>query len=110
MKKLIFAAIVAASAFAAVQESGVVIETAQVTKTVSREPREVVFRISRATGEIEADITYETVVRVDGSAASWEPFRVVTLKWAELTNAVPALAQSLEQFRAAARASLTNSP
>lgn len=91
-------------------DSAVVVSTETVQKVVTKEPREVLFRISRASGEIEADVSYETVTRIDGVAVSWVPLKSTTLKWRDLTNLVPALSASLEQFKAAAKASMTNTP
>lgn len=90
--------------------TSVVVSTETVTKTVSREPRLVVLQFSIDTGELNAEVTYETVTRVDGKAVSQAPFKSVNLTWQQITNLVPSLAQSLVEFKAAARASLTNSP
>jgi hypothetical protein len=93
-----------------VPATSVVVSTETVTKTVAREPRVIVLNFSVATGELNAEVAYETVTRVDGNAVSQVPFKSVTLNWQQITNLVPSLAQSLVEFKAAARASLTNTP
>lgn len=111
MKKI--AALFAASIgllYAETPSTAIVVSTATVSKVTTREPREFTFRVSRVTGEIELDVVYETVVRVDGSPASWETLKVVTLKWDAITNAVPAMAAALPQAVSAVHASMTNSP
>lgn len=114
MKKLIACiALVSASLHAdpeSVPSTSVVVSTESVTKTVAREPRLVVLQFSVDTGELNAEVAYETVTRVDGKAVSQVPFKSVTLTWQQITNLVPSLAQSLVEFKAAARASLTNTP
>jgi hypothetical protein len=93
-----------------VPSTSVVVSTESVTKTVAREPRLVVLQFSVDTGELNAEVAYETVTRVDGKAVSQAPFKSVALTWQQITNLVPSLAQSLVEFKAAARASLTNTP
>ena len=93
-----------------VPATSVVVSTETVTKTVAREPRLVVLQFAVDTGELNAEVAYETVTRVDGKAVSQTPFKAVTLTWQQITNLVPSLAQSLVEFKAAARASLTNTP
>jgi hypothetical protein len=106
---LLLVAALSAWLVAQTPDTAVVVDSGTVLKTTTLEPREVVFRISRATGEIEAEVTYERVVRMDGVPVSWQPHKVATLRWSEVTNAIPSLSQSLQEFGAAARASLTNS-
>jgi transcription termination factor Rho len=112
MKKTTFAALVAVSliAIADVPDAGVIVSTEAVSKTVSREPRQVSITFSKVDGSPEFQIEYETVTRIDGSVISSSPFKSVSLNWIQVTNLVPSLAQSLVEFRAAAHASLTNSP
>ena len=93
-----------------VPTTSVVVSTETVTKTVAREPRLVVLQFAVDTGELNAEVAYETVTRVDGKAVSQVPFKSVTLTWQQITNLVPSLAQSLVEFRSVARASLTNAP
>lgn len=88
----------------------VVISTETVTKTVAREPRMIVLQFSPSDGSLTAEVSYETVTRVNGGFVASVPFRSVSLTWQQITNLVPALATSLDQFKVAARASLTNAP
>jgi hypothetical protein len=106
---LLVAALSAWLIVAQTPDAAVVVNSATVVQTTTLEPREVLFRIARATGEIQAEVTYERVIRVDGVPVSWQPHKVATLNWSEVTNAIPSLAQSLQEFGVAARASLTNS-
>jgi hypothetical protein len=92
-----------------VPDSAVLVTTETVTKTVSREPRMVVL-VFAEDGTVSAEISYETVTRVDGAVVSRVPLRTTVLPWQQVTNLVPALADGLTQFKAACRASLTNSP
>lgn len=114
MKKIISAlfafAFIATADPESVPETAVVVSTESVTKTVSREPRLVVLQFSVDTGELSADVTYETVTRVDGKVVQQVPLKSVSLTWQQITNLVPSLAQSLVEFKAAARASLSNTP
>lgn len=114
MKKLIallgLIGLVATADSETVPSTSVIVSTETVTKTVAREPRLVVLQFLVDTGELNAEVAYETVTRVDGKAVSQTPFKSVTLTWQQITNLVPSLAQSLVEFKAAARASLTNSP
>lgn len=96
--------------FADLPETSVVVNSSTVSKITTNEPREVVFVFSRETGSIQASVSYETVVRIDGVPVSWEPLKKVNMTWDQLTNAIPALSQSLEQFKAAAKASMNNTP
>ena len=110
MKNLLAFALLTASFVLHAEDAAVTVSTEMVEKTIKREPREVLFRFNRTTGTVETDITYESVVRVDGVPASWETIKVVTLNWHDTTNTVPALALAFEQFKAAAKASMTNTP
>ena len=113
MKKIIALLFICCAAIAeteSVPATSVVVSTETVTKTVAREPRVIVLNFSVATGELNAEVAYETVTRVDGKAVSQVPFKSVTLTWQQITNLVPTLAQSLVEFKATARASLTNTP
>jgi hypothetical protein len=108
MKKILLLVSAALALYA--EDGSVTVSTETVEKTIKREPREVLFRFNRATGAVDTEITYESVVRVNGVPASWEPLKVVTLNWHDTTNSVPALTLAFEQFKAASKASLTNTP
>lgn len=90
------------------QDASVVVSSSTVSRIVSREPRSVLFNFSIQTGEVSAEVQYETVTRIDGSVLSSAPYKTVTLGWSEITNKIPAITIALEQFKAAARASMTN--
>ena len=93
-----------------VPSTAVVVSTETVIKTVAREPRMVVLQFSAVDGSVSADVSYETVTRVGGAVVASTPFKSVSLTWQQITNLVPALSASLEQFKAAAKASMTNTP
>lgn len=93
-----------------VPSTAVVVSTSAVTKTIAREPRMVVLQFAASTGELTAEVIYETVTRVDGEVVLQSPFKAVNLTWQQITNLVPSLAQSLVEFRSVAMASLTNAP
>lgn len=97
-------------AFGRQTDGSVLVEAGTVQKTVRNEPREIIHRIDRATGEITTEVSYETVTRIDTVPVSWVPLKVSTLTWKDLTNAVPSMVQAREEFKLAARASLTNTP
>jgi hypothetical protein len=110
MVLLVLAALVAFAETNTVPETAVVVSTETVTKTVTREPRLVVFMFSRETGDVSAEVSYETVTRVADNVVQQAPFKTVIMSWAQITNAIPAMTDALIQFRAAAAASMTNSP
>jgi hypothetical protein len=114
MKRIIAALLalcfVATADSESVPSTAVVVSTSAVTKTIAREPRIVVLQFATTTGELTAEVTYETVTRVDGEVVLQTPFKAVSLTWQQITNLVPSLAQSLVEFKSAARASLTNAP
>jgi hypothetical protein len=113
MKRIVLSAIMAATLVADtnnVPSTAVVVSTETVTKIVAREPRLVVFVFNRDTGDVMAEVTYETVTRVDGQVAKQDPFKTVSMTWTQITNAVPSMTAALVEFRAAAAASMTNSP
>lgn len=93
-----------------VPSTAVVVSTETVTKTVSREPRTVVLMFSPDAGEVNAEVTYETVTRVDGRIVRQETFKTVSMTWSQITNRIPSLNVSLVEFKAAAAASMTNTP
>lgn len=112
MKKTI-ALIVSSLALVADSESvpptAVVVSTETVTKTVAREPRLVVLVFDDA-GQVSADVNYETVTRFGTNVVFRSPFKSVSLNWQQVTNLVPSLAKGLDEFKAAAKASMTNTP
>ena len=113
MKKiiaLVFSSLAIIADSESIPATAVVVSTETVTKTVSREPRMIVLQFSTADGSVSADVSYETVTRVGGVVVASAPFKSVSLTWQQITNLVPALSASLEQFKAAAKASMTNTP
>lgn len=92
-----------------VPETGIVVSTETVTRTLSREPRIVVILFDDA-GQVSAEVNYETVTRIGTNVVSKTPFKSVSLTWQQVTNLVPSLVQGLDEFKAAARASMTNTP
>lgn len=113
MKKLLLAvALLCAPAAAetnSVPDTGVVVSTETVVKTVSREPRMVVL-IFDDNGTVSAENNYETVTRIGTNVVSRAPFKTTALTWQQITNLVPSLALGLEQFKSASRMVLTNTP
>lgn len=112
MKKLLFAALFCASVLADtnnVPDTAIVVSTETVVKTVSREPRMVVLLFDD-NGLVSAENNYETVTRIGTNVVSRAPFRTTNLTWQQITNLVPSLAQGLEEFKAASKASMTNTP
>lgn len=107
---LLFLALLSASLVAdTVPDTGVVISTETVTKTVSREPRMVILMFDD-NGAVSAVINYDTVTRMGSNVVSRVPLKTTSLPWQQVTNLVPALADGLEQFKAASKASMTNTP
>ena len=92
-----------------VPPTAVVVSTETVTKTVAREPRIVVLVFDDA-GQVSAEVNYETVTRFGTNVVSRTPFKSVSLTWQQVTNLVPSLAQGLDEFKAASKASMTNTP
>ena len=111
MKRLLIAAALACASIVAdtVPDTAVVMSTETVVKTVSREPRMVVLLFADD-GTVSAENNYETVTRIGTNVVLRAPFKTTSLTWSQITNLVPALAQGLEQFKAASKASLTNTP
>lgn len=111
MKLLLIAAAIACASIVAdtVPDTAVVMSTETVVKTVSREPRMVVLMFDD-NGTVSAENSYETVTRVGTNVVSRAPFRTTNLTWQQITNLVPSLALGLEQFKAASRIVLTNTP
>lgn len=93
-----------------VPSTAVVVSTETVTKTVAREPRIVVFIFDDFGAVSTTEVNYETTIRLGSNVVSRAPFKSVSLNWAQVTNASPAMTTALEQFKAAAKASMTNSP
>lgn len=92
-----------------VPETAVLVSTETVIKTVSREPRIVVLSFDDA-GQVSAEVNYETVTRFGANVVSKSPFKSVSLTWQQITNLVPSLAVGLNEFKAASKASMTNTP
>lgn len=102
-------ALIGQTALETVPETGIVVSTETVTKTVSREPRIVVLLFDDA-GQVSAEVNYETVTRFGTNIVSRAPFKSVSLTWQQVTNLVPSLAQGLDEFKVASKASMTNTP
>jgi hypothetical protein len=92
-----------------VPDIGVVVSTDTVIKTVSREPRMVIWLFADD-GTVSMEDIRETVTRIGTNVISKVPFTSDTYTWQEVTNTIPAMTLVRDQYKAAAKASMTNTP